>query len=166
MSSLNQVTLIGNIGRDPVLNYTGSGTAVANLSVATQYGWKNKEGDRQETTDWHRVVVWKQQAERCCQYLKKGSKVGLTGRLTTREWERDGVTHYTTEIIASDVIFLDKSQSSSSRENGSYPAEPSGPAAAPRPQSNKAKPSGATRQRSNQTEQDLSNLDTPDDLPF
>ncbi len=107
MASLNKVILIGNLGKDPELRYTGSGQAVVNFSLATSERWQGKEGDQQERTEWHRIVVWGPQGEMCSKYLKKGRQIYLEGRLQTRQWEdKDGQTRYTTEINASRVLFL------------------------------------------------------------
>jgi len=107
--SLNKVTLIGNLGKDPELSYTPSGVAVAKFSVATGERWKDQEGNVQEHTEWHNIVAWRKLAEICGQYLKKGSKVYLEGKLQTRSWDdkNTGVKRYTTEVIADDLIMLD-----------------------------------------------------------
>ena len=107
--SLNKVTLIGNLGKDPELSYTPSGVAVAKFSVATGEKWKDQEGNLQEHTEWHNIVAWRKLAEICGQYLKKGSKVYLEGKLQTRSWDdkNTGVKRYTTEVIADDLIMLD-----------------------------------------------------------
>ncbi len=101
---INKVILIGNLGADPELRYTQGGTAVATLRVATSRKWKDKEGNPQEETEWHRVIVWAQSAEFCSNYLSKGSKVYIEGRLQTRKWQdQSGNDKYTTEIIANTV---------------------------------------------------------------
>jgi single-strand DNA-binding protein len=107
--SLNKVTLIGNLGKDPELSYTASGVAVAKFSIATNERWKDQDGNPQERTEWHNIVAWRKLAEICGQYLKKGSKVYLEGKLQTRSWDdkNTGVKRYTTEIIADDLIMLD-----------------------------------------------------------
>lgn len=107
--SLNKVTLIGNLGKDPELSYTPSGVAVAKFSVATNERWKDQEGNLQEHTEWHNIVAWRKLAEICGQYLKKGSKVYLEGKLQTRSWDdkNTGVKRYSTEVIADDLIMLD-----------------------------------------------------------
>ncbi|MBI1806261.1 MAG: single-stranded DNA-binding protein [Ignavibacteria bacterium] len=107
--SLNKVMLIGNLGKDPELSYTASGVAVAKFSVATGERWKDQEGNTQERTEWHNIIAWRKLAEICGQYLKKGSKVYLEGRLQTRSWDdkNTGVKRYATEIIADDLIMLD-----------------------------------------------------------
>lgn len=105
--SLNKVMIIGNLGRDPELRYTQSGSAVANLNIATNETWTDKNNEKQERTEWHRVVVWGRQAENCEKYLEKGRQVYVEGRLQTREWQdKEGVTKYTTEIVAQTVQFL------------------------------------------------------------
>ena len=103
MSSVNKVILIGNLGRDPEVRTTQGGSKVANLSVATSERWKDRNtGEPKEQTEWHRVVVWDKLAEICEQYLKKGSKVFLEGKLTTRKWtDNSGQDKYTTEILLS-----------------------------------------------------------------
>jgi len=99
MASVNKVILIGNLGKDPELRYTPQGKAVVNLSLATTERWTNKSGEKQERTEWHRVVLWGRQAEVANQYLKKGSPCYIEGRITTRSWEdKDKVKRYTTEI--------------------------------------------------------------------
>jgi len=107
--SLNKVLLIGHLGKDPELSYTASGVAVAKFSIATNERWKDQDGNTQERTEWHNIVAWRKLAEICGQYLKKGSKAYLEGRLQTRSWDdkNTGVKRYTTEIIADDLIMLD-----------------------------------------------------------
>jgi single-strand DNA-binding protein len=101
---VNKVILVGNLGADPELRYTASGTAVATLSVATNRRWKDKSGQMQDDTEWHRVIVWAQSAEFCGNYLSKGSKVYVEGRLQTRKWQdQSGVDRYTTEVIATTI---------------------------------------------------------------
>ena len=101
---INKVILIGNLGSDPEMRHTTSGTAVATLSVATSRKWKDKDGSSQEETEWHRVVVWSKSAEYCGNYLMKGSKVYIEGRLQTRKWQdQGGIDKWTTEIVANTV---------------------------------------------------------------
>ena len=98
---INKVILVGNLGQDPELKYTQSGTAVATLSVATNRAWKDRDDNWQDETEWHRVIVWAQQAERCSQSFSKGNKVYVEGRLQTRKWQdQNGNDRYTTEIVA------------------------------------------------------------------
>ena len=105
--SVNKVILIGHLGQDPEIRYTSSGTAVANFSLATNESWTDKSGQRQERTEWHRVVVWSKLAEVCGQYLRKGRQAFVEGTLQTRSWEdQNGNKRYTTEIVARTVQFL------------------------------------------------------------
>jgi single-strand DNA-binding protein len=105
--SVNKVILIGRLGQNPEVRYTPAGAAVANFSVATNESWSDKSGQKQERTEWHRVVVWGKLAELCSQYLAKGRQVYLEGRLQTRQWQdKDGQTKYTTEVQAQTVQFL------------------------------------------------------------
>lgn len=98
MSSVNKVTLVGRLGKDPETKEV-NGTTVANFSLATSESWKDKSsGEKQERTEWHRLVAWGRQGEIVGEYLKKGSLVYVEGQLQTRKWEKDGVDHYTTEI--------------------------------------------------------------------
>lgn len=107
MASVNKVILIGNLGADPELRSTSGGTSVCSLRLATNERWKDKQGTFQERTEWHRVVVWGAQADNCGKYLSKGRSVFVEGRLQTRKWDdRDGNTRYTTEIVATNVVFL------------------------------------------------------------
>jgi single-strand DNA-binding protein len=101
---INKVILLGNLGRDPEVRYTQNGMAVATLSVATNERWRDKDGQSQERTEWHRVIAWGKQAEFCSNYLTKGRQVFVEGRIQTRSWEdRDGQKKYTTEIVAQTV---------------------------------------------------------------
>ena len=97
--SLNKVTLIGNLGADPEVRSTSNGARVATLSVATSRRWKGQTGENQEKTEWHRIVLWGKQAESLQEYLVKGKQLYVEGKLQTREWEKDGIKRYTTEII-------------------------------------------------------------------
>lgn len=108
MASINKVFLIGNLGADPELRKTDFGNPVCNFRIATTEVWNSKQtGERQERTEWHRIVVWGKSAEHCGEYLKKGRSCHVEGRLQTRDWEdKDGNKRYTTEIIADRVTFL------------------------------------------------------------
>jgi single-strand DNA-binding protein len=107
MASVNKVILIGNLGRDPELRYTKEGRAVGNFTLATNERWRDRDGNSQERTEWHRIVVWGKDAENCAQFLQKGRSAYVEGRLQTREWEdRDGNKRQTTEIVAQNVTFL------------------------------------------------------------
>ena len=100
--TLNKVLLVGRLGKDPEIRFSGEGNAIANFSIATNETWKNKEGNQQEKTDWHNIVVFGASAERYIQpYVKKGTLVSVEGKLQTRDWEdKDGNKRYTTEVIA------------------------------------------------------------------
>jgi len=101
MASVNKAILIGNLGRDPEVRYTPSGTAVANFSVATTENWTNRDGEKQSRTEWHRVVAWGRLGETCGEYLSKGSQVYIEGSIQTNEWEdKEGNKRQTTEIRA------------------------------------------------------------------
>lgn len=106
--SVNKVILVGRLGQDPEVRYTPSGVAVCNFSLATSENWKDRNsGQKQEKTEWHRVVVWNKTAELCKQYLSKGRQVYLEGKLQTRAWDdKSGQKRYTTEILANTVQFL------------------------------------------------------------
>lgn len=105
--SVNKVILIGRLGNNPEIRYTPSGAAVANFNIATSESWNDKGGQKQERTEWHRIVVWNKLAELCNQYLTKGRQVYIEGRLQTRQWDdKDGNKRYTTEVIANTVQFL------------------------------------------------------------
>jgi single-strand DNA-binding protein len=104
---VNKVILIGNLGVDPEVRFTPGGQAVANFRVATNDSWTDKAGQKQERTEWHRIVVWGKLAELCGEYLKKGRQAYIEGRLQTREWtDKEGKKNYTTEIVANTVQFL------------------------------------------------------------
>lgn len=105
--SLNKVMILGRLGQDPELKYTPSGAAVCNFSVATTESWTDKSGQKQERTEWHRIVVWGKLGELCNQYLSKGRQAFVEGTLQTRSWEaQDGSKRYTTEINAKNVQFI------------------------------------------------------------
>jgi len=105
--SVNKVILLGRLGQDPELKYTPSGAAVCSFSMATTESWMDKGGQKQEKTEWHRIVVWGKLAELCNQYLGKGRQAYVEGRLQTRSWDdKEGKKHYTTEINAATVQFL------------------------------------------------------------
>ncbi len=106
-SGVNKVLLIGRLGGDPEVRYTTNGGAVANFNLATNENWTDKNGQKQERTEWHRVVIWGKMAELCGQYLSKGRQAYVEGRLQTREWnDKEGNKRYTTEIIAQNIQFL------------------------------------------------------------
>ena len=104
---VNKVIILGRLGVDPEVKYTDNGSVVCNFSLATSEKWTDKDGQKKESTEWHRVVVWGKQGENCMEFLKKGSQVYLEGKIKTREWEnKEGNKVYTTEIIANNVRFL------------------------------------------------------------
>ena len=125
MASVNKVILVGNLGRDPEVRYAPSGAAICNVTIATSRNWKDKtSGERQEETEWHRVVFYDRLAEIAGEYLKKGRPVYVEGALQTRKWtDKDGVEKYTTEIIAQEMQLL------GSREGGAMPGDDAGSAA-------------------------------------
>ncbi len=107
--SLNRAQLIGNLTRDPELRQIPGGSTVASFSIATNFSWKDASGQRQDKAEFHNIVAWRKLAEICGQYLKKGAKVFIEGRIQTRDWEgEDGVKRYRTEIVADNMIMLDR----------------------------------------------------------
>ena len=154
MASVNKVILIGNLGRDPETRYMPSGEAVVNIALATTDNWKDKNGEKQERTEWHRVVIFGKLAEIAAEYLKKGSQVYFEGGLRTRKWtNKEGQDQYTTEIVADKMQMLGSRSGGSTRmddEAVAPPARNPRPAAAP---ANNAKPSSG-----------FDDLD--DDIPF
>jgi len=122
--NLNKAMIIGNLTRDPEVRTTPQGTSVCSFSVATNLIWTDPSGQRQEKTEFHNIVAWRKLAEICGQYLKKGSKVYIEGRLQTREWEgQDGIKRYRTEIIAENMIMLDRPGGGRTAETPSAPSE-------------------------------------------
>ncbi|MGI9549223.1 MAG: single-stranded DNA-binding protein [Bdellovibrionales bacterium] len=121
MMGINKVILVGNLGGDPETKKTASGQTITLFNVATSNNWVNKEGQKQEHTEWHRIVVWGKLAETCGEYLAKGRKV--EGRLQTRSWEDDkGQKRYTTEVVAAQVLFL----SANNAQAGTQERKPTG----------------------------------------
>ena len=162
MASVNKVILIGNLGRDPEVRYAPSGSAICNVTIATSRNWKDKtSGERQEETEWHRVVFYDRLAEIAGEYLKKGKSVYIEGRLKTRKWtDKDGVEKYTTEIVASDMTML------GSREGGGTgggddmgESRSSAPRSAPAQRSAAAAPKPAAKSSTGFDDMD-------DDIPF
>ena len=133
MASVNKVILIGNIGKDPEVRYMPSGDAMVNLTLATTDNWKDKNGEKQERTEWHRVAIFGKLAEIAGEYLKKGSQVYFEGSLKTRKWtNKEGHDQYTTEIVADKMQMLGGRSGSASMDSSgsteSKPAKPSAPA--------------------------------------
>ena len=122
MASLNRAELIGHLGQTPELKYTGAGHTVSSFSIATNESWKDKDGNVQERTDWHNVVVWGKLAEICHQYLKKGQQIYIDGRLQTRSYDdkNTGTKRWITEIVVNKMLML-----------GSKPADQQGPSSVP-----------------------------------
>lgn len=121
MASVNKVILIGNLGRDPEIRFTPGGQAVANFTLATTDTWNDKAGQKQERTEWHRIVVWGKLAELCGEYLKKGRQTYIEGRLQTREWQdKEGQKRTTTEVVASQVVFLGGGRGEGGGGGGGY----------------------------------------------
>lgn len=135
MASVNKVILIGNLGKDPELKYTPSGAAVTNFSMATTDKWKDKDGNSQERTEWHNIVLWGRQAEVAKEYLSKGRPVYIEGRIQTRTYDdKEGNKRYFTEIVGEKMQFLggrDSAPSGSGGGNAYAPANAESPAAAP-----------------------------------
>lgn len=124
---VNKVILVGNLGQDPDIRYAPSGAAIANVTIATSESWKDKQsGEKQEKTEWHRVVFFNKLAEIVGEYLKKGSQIYVEGRLQTRKWEKEGVDHYTTEVVASDMQML--GSAGGGQAQGSRPPQQKPPA--------------------------------------
>ena len=131
--SINKAILIGNLGKDPELRYTSAGVAVATFSVATNESWKDQDGNVQERTQWHNIVAWRKLAEICSEYLKKGSRLYLEGRIQYRNYDdKNGVKRYVTEIVLDQMVMLDSrgagASSASSSEADAPPTaeEPAG----------------------------------------
>ena len=140
---VNKVILVGNVGGDPETRYMPNGNAVTNLTIATSETWKDKNtGQQQEKTEWHRITFYQKLAEIVAEYVKKGSKLYVEGRLQTRSWEQDGIKRYATDIIANEMQMLDSrggnSQGAPQNSGGGYqqqaPAQSSRPAPAQQPQ--------------------------------
>ncbi len=149
---VNKVILIGNLGQDPEMRYTGSGTAVCNLRLATTENYKDSNGEWVEKTEWHNVVAWARLAEICNEYLRKGSQVYFEGQLQTRSWEdRDGNTRYTTEVKAREMLML------GGRNDGGFGGPSNG--------SQSRSQSSAGSQQTADVDDDFS-FEPDDDLPF
>lgn len=119
MAGLNKVMIIGNVGADPEMRYTANGRAVTSFRVASSRSYTTPEGERREETEWFAVVTWQKLAEQCSQYLQKGRRVYVEGRLRTRSWDApDGQRRYRTEVIADRVLFLDRAPGAPLPEEG------------------------------------------------
>lgn len=163
---INKVILIGNLGADPEVRHMENGNAVANVTLATSETWRDKNtGERQERTEWHRVVFFGKVAEVVGQYLNKGSKIYVEGRLQTRKWEKDGIERYTTEVV---VDVGGRMQMLDSRPSGGQEGQGGGqPAQRPQYQNSnqgQAAPAPAQTQEQAPAPQDMAQMD--DDIPF
>lgn len=115
--AVNKVILVGNVGKDPEIRHLDSGIAVASFSLATSESYKAKNGERVTTTEWHNIVLWRGLAEVAEKYVKKGSKLYLEGKITSRQYEKDGQTKYFTEIVANNMVMLDSKNQGGDAEN-------------------------------------------------
>jgi single-strand DNA-binding protein len=132
--SLNKCLIIGNLGRDPEMRYTPSGTAVTQFSVAVNRNTRDEAGEWKKETEWFRVVLFREQAERAAEWLRKGTKVFIEGRIQTRQYEKDGQTHYMTELIAERFANLDPRQrDDEGAADDTRAARPVGPGKTPAP---------------------------------
>ena len=171
MASVNKVIIIGNLGRDPEVRYAASGAAICNVAIATSRSWKDKtSGERQEETEWHRVVFYDRLAEIAGEYLKKGKSVYVEGRLKTRKWtDKDGAEKYTTEIIAQEMTMLGGREDGAgprggAGEEGGY-GEQQGRSEAPRRAAPPARtPAPAPRAPAAKSSTGFDDMD--DDIPF
>src|SRR5512143_1445344 len=159
MASVNKVILVGNLGRDPEVRYTPSGAAVCNVSIATTRNWKSRDsGEKQEETEWHRVVFYDRLAEIAGEYLKKGRSIYVEGRLKTRKWQdKDGAEKFTTEIIAEEMKMLGSREGMGGGEDGGSSYERPAPASRPAGGGAKAAPKASSSPG-------FDNMD--DDIPF
>jgi single-strand DNA-binding protein len=169
---VNKVILIGNLGQDPELRYTGSGTAVCNMRLATNESYKDRDGNMVDKTEWHTIVAWARLGEICNEYLSKGSQVYFEGKLQTRSWEdRDGNTRYSTEVKAQEMMFLDRANSNApgggasgdgfNQGRGSGPSDQSRQGGGPQRQS---RTQGG--QQGGQQQEEQETFEPDDELPF
>ena len=159
MASVNKVIILGNLGRDPETRYTTGGDAVTNLNIATSEQWKDKNGEKQERTEWHRVVLFGRQAEIAGEYLKKGRSVYVEGRLQTRKYtDKDGVEKYSTEIVGDRMQLLGSGRDASGGDTDF--GSPGGPA----PRRDSGAGGGAAGKGSGGAKKQTEDFD--DDIPF
>lgn len=165
--SINKVTLIGTVGRDPEMRFTPGGSGIANFSMATNESYNDKNtGQRVENTEWHRIVAFGKLAEIIQQYVKKGSKLYIEGKLRTNEWEKDGIKRYSTDIIANEMVMLDRANADN--QNSGYANQQQGQANSPY---NSASQPYANQQQQQQYQQQpqqppQNNFDNDKDIPF
>lgn len=154
---VNKVIIVGNLGNDPETRYTPAGSAITNINIATSETWKDKQtGQQQDRTEWHRVVFFNKLAEIAAQYLRKGAKVYIEGSLRTRQWEKEGQKHYTTEIVANEMQMLDSRGGAGGNANQAPHDDEYASSAAPSRSSSAAQP-----------EAPAGNFDQfDDDIPF
>jgi single-strand DNA-binding protein len=166
--SLNRVQLIGNLTRDPELRYTPQGTAVCSFSIATNRSWTTDSGEKKDEADFHRIVAWNKLAELCSQFLSKGRKVYVEGRLSTRNWTgQDGGQRSTTEVIISDMILLDSAGSRVAREEEDYSQEPETEEEEKMTEEKpKVKSKSGDKKEVKKKDEDDSEDIAPDDIPF
>ena len=159
---INKVILVGNLGNDPEVRYANNGAAIANISVATSESWKDKNtGEQVDKTEWHRVVMFNRLGEIAGEYLRKGSKVYIEGKLQTRKWQdQSGQDKYTTEIVANEMQMLDSRGDNAGQGGGYQQRQQSAPSAAPSP----AQQGGGGQQQS--APQPAPANDFDDDIPF
>jgi single-strand DNA-binding protein len=158
MASLNNVIQIGNLGRDPETRYLPNGDAVTSISVATTETWKDKSGEKQEKTEWHRVSLFRRLGEIAGEYLKTGSQVYIEGRIEYREYEKDGQKRYTTDIIASEMKML------GSRQGSGEPVDRDSGTSEDRPARGGGGGGGASRSTGTPAKKKVDDFD--DDIPF
>lgn len=165
--SLNRAQIIGNLTRDPELRYTPNGTAVCSFSVATNRNWTTDSGEKREEVEFHRVVAWNKLAEICSQFLVKGRKVFLEGRLSTRSWNaQDGTARSTTEIIITDMILLDSRRNEEEKiDEDAVPIPQEEDAVRPQNKSVKTKEPKAKKEEKKEEEAPEEEI-SPDDIPF
>ena len=174
--SLNRVQLIGNLTRDPELRYTPQGTAVCSFSIATNRSWTTDAGEKKDEADFHRIVAWNKLAELCSQFLTKGKKVYVEGRLSTRNWQgQDGAQRSTTEVIISDMILLDgggarvSADSAAKDEEDSF-EESTEDTQAPAKKETKSKKESKKKEEESEVQESASETSSdevaPDDIPF
>ena len=162
MASVNKVIILGNLGRDPETRYTTGGDAVTNLNIATSEQWKDKSGEKQERTEWHRVVLFGRQAEIAGEYLKKGRSVYIEGRLQTRKYtDKDGVEKYSTEIVADRMQLIGGAREGGGGE-ADFGAPP--PSGGGRREGGGGKPSGGMGGGGGASKKNVDDFE--DDIPF
>jgi single-strand DNA-binding protein len=175
--SLNRVQLIGNLTRDPELRYTPSGTAVCSFSIATNRSWTTDTGEKRDEADFHRIVAWNKLAELCSQFLVKGRKVYVEGRLQTRSWAaQDGTQKQTTEIVINDMILLDSKRTGeqevvAAEDESTEPSSAKASEGQGKKQSGKAKSEAAKKEEVEETDKEVQKSAeedeiAPDDIPF